>query len=248
MEFSYDGADYSGLYGGNSSPSIVSAIEKALLPLKEIISVIGFAGRTDAGVHASAQVLVFDLLRPLSLSQLLSVLERSTPSSISIAQLVPVSSVFHPRGSARYRQYAYWVSDSLLPIPFRRFVSSHHRVLSLDAMKAACSQLIGLHDFSGFSCRGSHVKTPLKWVMSCDITSLKLRNFWSDISVPVYQFRMVATSFLYRMVRSIMSGILSVGDGSLSLSAFVDQLNQVNRSSRLGVSPACGLVFEKVYY
>lgn len=248
LEFGYDGAGFSGLMGGAPGTSVEAAVTKCFTPFNGLVRLIGFSGRTDQGVHAHSQVAVIESHLPVSDTRLSQLLKGLFSGSLTLHRVLPVSPHFHPRGSARYRQYSYWVSPVMVPIALRRYVASHRYALCLSSMKRACQALLGVHDFSSFACRGSVYKSSVKRVIAADVKLDYLPDWWSGATVAVYRFCLVANSFLYRMVRSVVAAVLAVGDGSMSMASFLDAFRSSGRSSRLGIAPSCGLVFEKVYF
>lgn len=248
LEFGYDGAGFSGLMGGPPGTSVEDVLRKRLNPFNGLLRLIGFSGRTDKGVHALSQVAVIESNLPVSDARLYDLFCSFFSGSLSLQRVVPVASYFHPRGSARYRQYAYWVSSALPPLSLRRYIAHYPAPLSLSAMNRACQSLLGSHDFSSFACRGSVYKSALKTVIAADVALHHVSDWWSGTTLSVYRFCFVANSFLYRMVRSVVAAVLAVGDGSMSMGSFLDAFRSSVRSPQLGIAPACGLVFEKVYF
>lgn len=248
LEFGYDGSGFSGLMGGSPGTSVEHVFSQRLRSFNGALRLIGFSGRTDKGVHANAQVAVIESRLPVSEARLIQLLTAIFSGSLLLHRVVPVSPLFHPRGSARYRQYAYWVSPSTVPLPFRHYVASYRHSLCLSSMKRACQSLLGVHDFSSFSCRGSIYKSSVKMVIAADVIQEHLLDWWSGCTISVYRFCLVANSFLYRMVRSLVAAVLAVGDGSMTMASFLDTFRSSERPSRLGLAPACGLVFERVYF
>jgi len=248
LEFGYDGSGFSGLMGGAVGTSVDHFFAEKLRPFDGFLRLIGFSGRTDRGVHAHAQVAVIESMLPIPDDRLRQLLGSLFSGGLILHRVVAVSPFFHPRGSARYRQYTYWVAPSQVPLPLRRYVASYDRALSFSDMQRACQSLLGTHDFSSFSCRGSIYKSSVKRVIAADVVSDQLSDWWSGSTLFVYRFCFVANSFLYRMVRSLVAAVLAVGDGSMTLSSFLDTFRSSVRPPQLGIAPACGLVFEKVYF
>ena len=148
----YDGTAY---YGFQRQPhayqTIQGELERVLKDIsRTLITVIG-AGRTDSGVHATGQVISFDLVWPHGSDALQRAINVNLPKDIAILQLAECPDDFHPRYDAKRRAYDYHIYTATIRSPLRRFRSWHLPwLLDVDSMNAAATLLIGEHDFATF--------------------------------------------------------------------------------------------------
>ncbi len=218
-----------------------SAIEEALAQLEPgVPHAVVAAGRTDAGVHAAAQVAHFDSIGPIPPHRWPSALNGRLPQSIRILAAAEVSSTWHACYSAQYRRYRYTIYNGRLPNIFLAPWSWHrHKVqLDEDLMAAALADIVGEHDFAAFQRAGSrrsHSRTTVQEV------SLVRRG---DLLVAEIQ----ATGFLYGMVRLLMGQVVAVGECTLSLDAFANRWRRRARHEVLDAAPPRGLCLLRVGY
>ena len=151
----YDGTEYHGWQVQPNGPTIQGALEAAILRMLGESTRVVAAGRTDAGVHASGQVVSFTVAAAPSADVLLGALNALTPPDISITAVGPVAEDFDPRRAARSRAYVYRIWNTRWPSPFwRRYAWHVPRPLDIAAMQAATADLLGEHDFTSFRAAG----------------------------------------------------------------------------------------------
>src|SRR6185295_1877632 len=127
---------------------------------------VAAAGRTDAGVHACAQVVCFHSERDLTLLTLRRALNALTPADLTVCAADVVSDDFDPRRAARSRRYVYRIWNRLEPSPFwRRYAWHIPRLVDQEAMQAAAAVLVGEHDFSSFRATGCDARHPVRCVL-----------------------------------------------------------------------------------
>ena len=218
-----------------------SALEEVLSQLEPAVthSVVA-AGRTDAGVHAAAQVVHFNSVGPIPAHRWPAALNGRLPQSIRIRAAAEVASSWHACYSAQYRRYRYTIYNARLPNLFLAPWSWHLYKARLDEnlMAAALADILGEHDFAAFQRAGSrraHSRTTVQEV------SLARQG---DLLVAEIQ----ATGFLYGMVRLLMGQIASVGGGSLSLDAFASRWRRLARHEVREAAPPQGLCLLRVGY
>lgn len=236
----YDGTGYGGFQVQQNAPSIQAELEGVLRRLTGTEVRVLAAGRTDAGVHATGQVIAFDL--PERWHQPLPVLQRAMnallPAQIAVLCLDEAPAGFHPRYAARRRGYAYWVYHAPVRHPFVERWSWHVPApLDEAAMQAATQALIGRHDFSAFGSppQGDN---PVREVF---------RAGWRS-EAPWLVFEIEADAFLYRMVRMLVGTLVRVGMGRLSPEDVAAILRQKARHLAGPAAPAHGLVLTSVAY
>lgn len=234
----YDGTDYYGFQVQANRPTIQGTLEHALADIAgEAVRVIG-AGRTDTGVHALGQVIGFRLAWRHSVEDLQRALNARLPEDIVIREVALAEEGFHPRFSARSRVYRYTVLNQPLRSPLaRRFAHQVAEPLDLAAMNAAAETLVGWHDFATFGnpMRGeSTVRQVMRagWVSADDV-------LFFDIE---------ANAFLRRMVRTVVSALLLIGQGKMEAESMAALLAARERRQAPPPAPACGLCLMQVKY
>ncbi len=235
----YDGTDYLGWQLQPQGPTVQAALEAAVARLAGGPVRVTAAGRTDAGVHASGQVVAVTLRRDWPLDTLQRALNALTPRDVSITAVETVSDDFDPRRAARSRVYEYRIWNGRWPSPFwRRYAWHVARALDLDAMRAGAQCLVGEHDFSAFRAAGCDAEHPVRRV---------LRSDWRrDGGLLVYTIE--ATAFLRHMVRNIVGTLVEVGTSARDAAGCVELLAARDRTQAGPTAPACGLCLTQVTY
>lgn len=239
LEICYDGTRYNGWQrlAGNGN-TIQGKLEQALSRiLDESIEITG-SGRTDAGVHARAQVANFHCASTMPAEQILSELRRYLPEDIGINSCKEASPRFHARLNALEKTYQYRLWNSGLPCVFdRRYVAVLEEALDVDVMNAAAQLLVGTHDFSAF-CANKNMK---KSTVRC-IRSFTVERVGCEI-----RFRVTGNGFLHNMVRILVGTLIEVGRGERSVES-VGTLFGKKREEAGFLAPAKGLCLEEVLY
>lgn len=198
------------------------------------------AGRTDAGVHAAAQVVHFDAAGPIPPQRWARALNGRLPPTIRVRAAAAVPAHWHACFSALHRRYRYTIHNARTPNLFLAPWSWHRWQIRLDEqrMASALGALLGEHDFRAFQRAGSrraHSRTTLQEV------SL-LRD--GDLVVAELQ----ASGFLYGMVRLLMGQLVAVGEGRLSEACFLERWRQGDREAIKEAAPPQGLCLLRVGY
>ena len=242
----YDGTHFHGFQRQANARSVQNELEIALKEtLGKAVSVAG-AGRTDAGVHATGQVIAFEATWSHSLEALQRALNIRLPEDVVLLDLAACDATFHPRFSARSRVYEYVVFIGPVRQPLMRLYAWRiERELDVAAMNRAAAQLIGEHDFAAFGTapRGD---VTVRVVMQAGWEPLVCEN--TPVAGPRLRFTIEANAFLYRMVRRIVMTLVRVGDGQLSVEDVKDILASKDSRRVKGTAPACGLCLVKVTY
>jgi tRNA pseudouridine38-40 synthase len=251
----YDGSHYKGFQRQANARSVQGAVENALHKLSWLGNSILAAGRTDAGVHATGQVIAFDLEWNHSSADLQTALNAHLPSDMVAREVRRVCPSFHPRYDASWRRYSYRIycqplRDPLLePYAWRVWPS-----VELTGLQKAVQPLIGSHDFAAFGTPPQTGGNTVRVVLSAK---------WYA-QVPYLTFEITAQAFLYHMVRRIVFTLVSIAQGKLAIANLqqaldsdgdhVDQGAQLAEaqlaSDRLvhGLAPAQGLILAEVHY
>lgn len=239
----YDGTDFFGWQSQKSGNTIQDILEERLFKIfKEKIRIHGSA-RTDSGVHAKAQVFHFDAHWEHGECALFKALSQKNPSSIQVISLMRAPEGFHARYSAKGKRYVYTVLLGVAS-PFQaRFVwALHNRYhLDIDAMQKAASSILGKHDFSAFGAirpDKNQKENPIKNLTRLDV-------IFQDGKL---EFVTEASGYLYKMVRSLVGGLIDVGANRLKVTDFKSILDSKMRTFKIITAPPQGLCLEKVFY
>jgi len=216
----YDGTDFSGFQVNPGKRTVQGVLEAALARLgNEGERRVDGAGRTDAGVHATGQVIAFTYTGRLTATELDRALDALLPPDIAISDVRRVADGFHPRYAARYREYRYTVWNGPRSPLRERTALGLRTPLDIAAMSRAGSVFIGRHDFSAF---GAADRSPVRTVHSVRVTR--------DGRLVTIDVR--ADAFLRGMVRRMVAVLLEVGLGKMD--------EQAVRSALAGPGPALG--------
>lgn len=241
LVIAYDGTDYYGWQKTCAGPSVESFLQEAIERALQTTISLQAASRTDAGVHAEAQVVNFLLDREIDLGKFVFSVNRMLGRSIVIqhAEFMPID--FHPTLDCRGKIYRYDICNQPIQNPPFRLYSWHYPYeLNASLMKSAAEMLTGTHDFSAFCNfkKNSNYENCIRTVSGIEITpeSGKL------------SFSIEGTNFLYKMVRNLVGTIIYVGNGKLSLGELPEILSRGDRTLAGITAPAHGLFLEKVIY
>jgi len=242
----YDGAPYKGWQRQDDAPSVQGAIESALERLGEIEPIIQGAGRTDAGVHALAQVAHSDLERPWKGFRLMEALNaqlRQAGDPVAVTRCEAVDDDFHARFSATERSYLYRIISRRAPLTVERGRAWNVKAdLDAEAMHEAAQVLVGEHDFTTFRSTECQARSPVKTLDALDVTSV------CDFGVDVIEITTRARSFLHSQVRSFAGALKAVGTGQWTADDLADALAARDRTTCAAVAPPHGLYLVDVSY
>ena len=238
----YDGTDLLGWQKQLDGPSVQEFLEKAIDAFaQEKVEVYG-AGRTDAGVHALAQVAHFDLNRevdPFRLREAINAHLRNMEAPVAVIEAATADNSFHARYSAVGRAYLYKITNRRAPLILEKNRSWPVAVpLDAEKMRQGTKFLLGHHDFTSFRAVKCQAKSPLKTLDRLDI-----RCDGENIV-----FEVEARSFLHHQVRNMVGTLKMVGDGHLQPEAIKDILEARDRRAAGPAAPACGLYLSKIMY
>ncbi len=240
LTIEYDGTGFSGWQRQLDRLTIQGALEQVLSKiLDQPVSIAG-SGRTDAGVHAHAQVASFcaeTAMDPLVLKKGLNSLMKH-PIVVKACVLVPGD--FHAQYSAVSKEYRYVILNREDPCAIGRdYVWHIHRPLDLDRINQCCALLCGTHDFKSFENAGAPRRSNVRTVFSARMDRLD-----QDRLV----FSICADGFLKNMVRNIVGTLVDAGHGKVSPQMFETILMARNRSLAGATAPARGLFLHQVNY
>ena len=235
----YDGSAYHGWQLQAHAPSVQAEVERALSKVADHPVQVLCAGRTDAGVHASGQVIHCDVQSERSMRSWVFGANANLPRNITVLWAKPVVDQFHARFSAQRRAYRYVIfSRDVRPSFLAQRVAWDYRKLAVAPMAEAAQHLIGEHDFSSFrgpDCQAQHAVRTLNRL---DVTA---SNAFIYLDVE-------ANGFLHHMVRNIAGVLMDIGAGEQPPQWAAEVLAHRNRTKAGMTAPAHGLYLVRVDY
>lgn len=238
-KIAYDGTAFFGWQSQAGGKTIQDALEKRLAEIFHMPVRTHGSGRTDAGVHAAAQVFHFDAAWKYSNETLARAMRKGLPAGILVFDVKLGRADFHARFSARGKRYRYQIYEGYAPPVLTRFChSTGERELDVPAMQEIAKQMLGLHDFTAFSGRVRESENPVKDLRRLDVIR---RGPRIDIVTE-------ASGYLYKMVRRLAGGLMQVGYGKMTQAELLAYLEARQSSALVPAAPARGLTLEKVFY
>ena len=236
----YDGSNYSGWQRQKNAITVQEILETALFNVTHQVVETFAAGRTDAGVHASGQVVHFDIDYIIPENRYSYVLNNFLPSTIRVLASVQVKDSWHACYSAMYRHYRYVINNSKFSNLFINNWSWHRyqKVLDEVLMSRASKSMVGEHDFFAFQKSGSNRRTSITKIKNIDIKRVE-ELIVVDIK---------ASGFLYGMVRLIVGQLVLVGEKKISPEIFTDRWVKKKKNDVKESAPARGLCFINSVY
>jgi tRNA pseudouridine38-40 synthase len=239
---SYDGSDYHGWQVQPGLATIQGTLETVLEEMEGARVQVEGSGRTDAGVHALAQVAAFSLNNPIPVPNLRKAMNRVLPRDIRVVEVAEAPENFHPRFDALAKTYEYRIFREEICPPFdRRYVHHHPYPLHEDAMIAAAPLLEGRHDFSAFAATDERDQLGHSKVRH--VFSSKLERCGDRL---IYRVR--GSGFLKHMVRNIVGVLFEIGKGNLTRDDLLARLQPGCEILPGPAAPARGLFLISVEY
>jgi tRNA pseudouridine38-40 synthase len=249
LTLAYDGTDFHGwqvqpdraTIQGELSSAIERIIGESVLPQG--------SGRTDAGVHARAQVASFELAAPIPPSNLLRALNRTLPPSIRVLYAEHAHPDFHARHSVRSKTYEYRIfRGELCPPWLARYVYAFNWPLDVEKMQRASALVLGEHDFTSFAATGPDLSTRQS---DPETPQSAIRNIFSSSWTEengLLIYKVCGNGFLHHMVRNLVGTFLDAGRGHIATEAITTTLERRSRSAAGPTAPARGLFLGSVEY
>lgn len=240
MGVEYDGHSFHGWQRQHHAISVQETLETALSQVAaEPIKIVA-AGRTDAGVHATQQVIHFESSANRSERAWVLGTNTALKKPVRILWARPVPSHFSARWSALSRRYRYMVyNHPIRPSLFRTMAGWYYRKLDVQKMRTAAAHWIGDHDFSSFRASECQSKTPVRHIK--EITLQQLDEHWISIEFE-------ANAFLHHMVRNMMGVLWKIGAGDASTDWAKEVLLARDRRMAGITAPPYGLYLIAVRY
>lgn len=245
LTLSYDGSDFSGWQVQPDASTIQGTLASAIGRLTGENVLPQGSGRTDAGVHALAQVATFSTASPIPVENFLKALNDILPPSIRVLEVKEVSADFHARKSARAKTYRYRICRAATCSPFlARYVWHFPYPLDENAMSNAAAAIVGEHDFTSFAA-----VDPERGQENNEVSNVRTifsSRFERQNDEFVYTVR--GSGFLHHMVRNLVGTLILVGKGTLQPQDIASILAARNRSAAGATAPASGLFLVSVEY
>ncbi|CAJ0995089.1 tRNA pseudouridine synthase A [Sodalis praecaptivus] len=235
----YDGSAYYGWQRQQEVPSVQACLERALSTVADEPVAVHCAGRTDAGVHATGQVVHFDTrARRPDAAWTLGV-NANLPADIAVRWVAPVADDFHARFSATARRYRYIIyNHRLRPALLGRGLTHYYHPLDALSMARAGQCLLGENDFTSFRALQCQSRTPWR-----NLHHLYVTRQGQYVVVDIK-----ANAFVHHMVRNIVGSLLEVGCGNRPESWIAELLACRDRTQAGATAPAAGLYLVAVAY
>lgn len=239
LALEYDGRAFCGFQSQADGCAVQDALERALSAMAgEGIRAVA-AGRTDAGVHATAQIVHFDTSAARPLTAWVRGVNSTLPPALVVLWAHRVDDTFHARFAASARHYSY----VLLQRPQRPALLAgragwYHRPLDAAAMDAACAVLLGTHDYSSFRASGCQARSPVKTLHRARVSS----------DGRLLRFDFSADAFLHHMIRNIVGALVRIGEGKADASWLADLLAARDRRAAPATFAPDGLYFTGADY
>jgi tRNA pseudouridine38-40 synthase len=242
LTLQYDGTNYVGWQRQARGTSIQGLLEDALEPIAGTRITVHGAGRTDAGVHALAQVASVSFPGAHHSSTVARALNAVLPTDVRVLSVEDVPDDFHARFSAVGKTYEYRIVNAPIVSPFLwRYAWHVPHDLDIESMRNASLQLIGTHDFAGFQGAGSDVSSSQR-----TIHAIEWENGRGHDTPLVIRLR--GDGFLRHMVRNIVGTLVEIGGGRWMPDRVVKILASRDRSQAGTTAPAHGLFLVRVEY
>jgi tRNA pseudouridine38-40 synthase len=242
LTIAYDGTNFVGWQRQASGVSIQGLLEDALKPIEGADVTVHGAGRTDAGVHALAQVASVRMTAAIEPATLLRALNAVLPDDVRVTAVEGAADDFHARFSAVGKIYEYRIANHAVVSPFvHRYVWHVPQRLDVDAMREASRALAGRHDFAAFQGAGSEVHSTERTIEEIGL------EFLPGFDAPIV-LRIAGDGFLRHMVRNVTGTLVDVGLGRRNPGDVPRILASRDRAQAGATAPAKGLFLAAVMY
>ena len=240
LAIEYDGTGFMGWQTQAHGTTVQGVLEAVLAHLNSVDVNVQCAGRTDAGVHAIAQVAHVDLPKPWDVFELVNAINGNVrPHLVSVLDAVEVSEDFNARFSATGRNYLFRILNRRAPPAIDKNKAWHVPVeLNVDAMHEAAQLLLGKHDFTTFRSAACQANSPIRTLDRFDVMRC-------GEEIEIYA---EARSFLHHQVRSMVGSLRRVGEGKWSPTDLRNALDAKDRIACGPVAPPQGLYLVSVRY
>lgn len=244
LTLAYDGTDFSGWQVQPDAQTIQGTLASAIGRITRENVLPQGSGRTDAGVHALAQVASFETESSIPVANLVIALNDILPASIRVLRVEEVAAQFHARNSAQAKTYRYRMYREAICPPFlARYVWQYPYPLDEEAMRKAAPLILGEHDFTSFAAVDPERE---RHEGASNVRTIFSSQWRRDGCESVYEVR--GNGFLHHMVRNLVGTFLLVGKGRLKPVDVTRIIEEKNRAAAGATAPASGLYLVSVEY
>ncbi|HEX8559935.1 MAG TPA: tRNA pseudouridine(38-40) synthase TruA [Pyrinomonadaceae bacterium] len=245
LTIQYDGTDFCGWQAQEGRRTVQGELARVLSLLEGAEVAVHGAGRTDAGVHAEAQVASARLTRDIEPGRLAAALNGNLARDVRVVEAAHAPEQFHARYDARGKTYCYRVFNERHSSPFwSRYALHESRPLDLGRMREAARDFVGRHDWTAFSAAQSDARTRVREVTGLEITERHSGRGRGRLVVVTVS----GEGFLRYMARSIAGALLAVGRGETDAAALRRAVETGERPHAVATAPAHGLTLVEVRY
>jgi len=235
----YDGANYFGWQRQKEVNSVQEELEKALSMIANHPVTVNCAGRTDAGVHGTGQVVHFDTDADRQIGAWTLGVNAKLPNDIAVRWVKEVDDTFHARFSATARRYRYIIYNGIYrPGILSKGLSHYHCELDAELMQEAGQYLVGQHDFTSFRALHCQANSPVR-----TIEYLNISRHGDFIVIDIK-----ANAFLHHMVRNIAGSLIEIGQAKQPVNWLTTLLSYNDRSKAAATAKPGGLYLVEVDY
>lgn len=251
IRLSYQGSGYKGWQVQPHDKTVQGELNKSLEQMLKLEFRTLGSGRTDAGVHALAQIVRLETKSSISSVALFKGLNSLLPPDIRVLDVHETTSDFHPIFSAKSKEYWYLFSLTSGQSPFEApLITRIKGDFDPDKAQELCDLFIGQHNFSHYFCVGTDTETTVREIYECEIVKIERDGHWSHLSLsgPYYYLRIRGNGFLKQMVRLIAGTVFKYARGQLELDDVKSSLRDQGRAHMAPVAPPQGLYLAEVFY
>lgn len=245
LTLQYDGTDFHGWQIQGEERTVQGELARVLTLIEGGRVAVHGSGRTDAGVHAEAQVASVQLARDIAPEKLRAAINGNLPRDVRVIEVKVESDEFHARYSARGKTYVYRIFNADVMSPFwNRYALHEARPLDMEKMRAASRLLLGEHDWTAFSSAQTDAQTRRR-----TITDLKISEHDEERGRGrLIEVSVSADGFLRYMVRSIAGTLMAIGRGEMDEETLWRAVETGDRTLAAATAPAHGLTLKQVFY
>jgi len=246
---SYDGTQYNGFQVQPGKPTVQGKLQEAICAVTSESVTLYASGRTDAGVHARAQIANFFTHARLPIDRWCRALNAHLPDDIVVWAADEVPETFHARKSAVRKTYRYVINANRHPDPLMRHRELHHPgALDIQAMAAAMRHLEGEHDFTSFCSIHSSSESKVRTIYEAKLNYAPVEGMEDTAGVGRIQLCFTGNGFLYNMVRIMAGTLLQVGEGKLHADDIPCIIERKDRTAAGPTAKPHGLILWQVDY
>jgi tRNA pseudouridine38-40 synthase len=244
----YDGTAFHGWQVQPGLSTVQGELAAALARVTGETTLPQGSGRTDAGVHALAQVASVALASPIPPQNLQRALNRALPPAIRVLSAQHAPPGFHARHSAISKQYEYRIYRAeICPPPLARYVYALNWPLNFEAMQGAAPLVLGTHDFSSFAAADPDRTARMQTSTAVDNVRTLFQSTWQQHG-DLLIYTVLGTGFLHHMVRNLVGTFLEIGRAQRRASDLPALLSARERTAAGATAPARGLYLHSVHY